>query len=63
MLTCIALGDDGFPCQDYVDFYDFRQSGGFEPRSTADGFKVKKGGDAGEEGRRMSSKVIVGVVK
>jgi len=29
--------------QDYVDFYDFRQSGGFEPRSTADGFKVKKG--------------------
>ena len=46
-----------------MDFYDFQQSGGFEPRSTADGFKVKKGGDAGEEGRRMSSKVIVGVVK
>lgn len=29
--------------KDYVDFFDFRQIGGFMSRSTATGFTVKKG--------------------
>jgi len=29
--------------KDYVDFYDFSQSGTFAPRTTGTGFKIQKG--------------------